>query len=187
MPHLRCPVWIGYFLASPVRRLFQKPGRILEGLVQPGMQVLDLSPGMGFFTLPLARLVGPDGRVVAVDVQAGMLEGLQRRARKAGLGERITTRVCSATSLELGDLAGAFDFALAFAMIHELPDIPHFFEEVVQTLKPGASLLIAEPKGHVTRDGFGVTLQAAKAAGFEVVGRPRIAYCHAAMLQKASA
>ena len=49
------------------------------------MTVLEPGPGMGFFTLELARIVGPEGRVVAVDVQPKMVEGLQKRARRAGL------------------------------------------------------------------------------------------------------
>jgi tRNA A58 N-methylase Trm61 len=63
------------------------------------MTVFEPGPGMGFFTLELARLVGPTGRVIAVDVQPKMIEALQRRARRAGLLDRIDARVTPATSM----------------------------------------------------------------------------------------
>jgi len=69
MSHTVCPWWLGYVLASPLRRLFLDPVKLLSPYVQAGMTVLEPGPGMGFFTLELARLVGPAGRVVAVDIQ----------------------------------------------------------------------------------------------------------------------
>ncbi len=50
-----CPWWAGYFLASPLRQLFQDPAKILAPYVREGMTVLEPGPGMGFFTLELAR------------------------------------------------------------------------------------------------------------------------------------
>jgi hypothetical protein len=66
--HSVCPWWVGYLLASPLRKLWQEPARILTPFVRPGMTALGPGPGMGFFTLELARLAGPAGRVVAIDV-----------------------------------------------------------------------------------------------------------------------
>ncbi len=88
-----CPWWAGYFLASTVRKLRQDPARILQPLVSAGMIVVEPGPGMGFFTLELARLVGAEGRVVAVDVQPKMIAALRRRAERAGLLDRIEARV----------------------------------------------------------------------------------------------
>ena len=72
MPGRICPWWLGYALASPLRRLMHDPRAILSPLVVEGMTVVEPGPGMGFFTLELARLVGPRGRVVAIDVQPRM-------------------------------------------------------------------------------------------------------------------
>jgi ubiquinone/menaquinone biosynthesis C-methylase UbiE len=69
MKHGVCPWWLGYWLISPVRRLGQNPHDILLPYVREGMTVLEPGPGMGFFTIELARLVGASGKVVAVDVQ----------------------------------------------------------------------------------------------------------------------
>ena len=84
-----CPPWKGYLLLNPLRKLLENPNKILGQFVREGMTVLEPGCGMGYFTLPLARLVGPEGRVVAVEIQPKMLSALERRARKAGLLSRI--------------------------------------------------------------------------------------------------
>jgi 2-polyprenyl-3-methyl-5-hydroxy-6-metoxy-1,4-benzoquinol methylase len=179
-----CPPWIGYLIASPLRRLFHKPEQILAGLVAPGMTVADAGPGMGFFTLPMARMVGPNGTVVCVDVQEAMLRSLRKRAAAARLADRIITRVCSPTSLGVTDFAGKMDFVLVFAVVHELPDVSSFFAEVAQALKPDAQCLVAEPARHVSTQAFEETLAAAGQAGLTVVGRPHIRWCYGALLGK---
>jgi tRNA A58 N-methylase Trm61 len=75
---------------------------------------------MGFFTVDLARLVGASGRVVAVDVQPRMLDGLRRRLSKTGLADRVDMRQSRSDSMEVADLSGVVDFVLAFAVVHEL-------------------------------------------------------------------
>jgi ubiquinone/menaquinone biosynthesis C-methylase UbiE len=180
-----CPWYIGYFLASPVRRLWQNPRRILQPFVREGMTVLEPGPGMGFFTLDLARMVGPSGRVVAVDVQPRMLDGLARRARRAGLDDRVEGRLAPGASLGLDELAGQFDFALAFAMIHELPDTVRFIRELHASLKPGAQVLVAEPRGHVTQEAFTAMLALAAGEGFRADLGPAIRSSLTAVLTKA--
>ncbi len=182
MAHRVCPWWIGYLLASPLRKLRQDPHAILAPFVRDGMVVLEPGPGMGFFTLELARLVGPGGRVIVVDLQERMLASLRRRARRAGLLDRIETRTADETTLAVGDLAGRVDFALAFAMVHEVPDPGPFFAAVAATLKPGARVLLAEPRGHVKAAAFDATLQVAAAHHLRASERPRIAGSHAAVL-----
>ncbi len=68
------------------------------------MTVFEPGPGMGFFTIELARRVGPTGRVVAVDIEPRMLAGLRRRAAKAGLLERIDLRLAQTRTLGIVDL-----------------------------------------------------------------------------------
>jgi len=148
------------------------------------MIALEPGPGMGFFTLDLARLVGPSGRVVVVDIQAKMLDRLKRRAAKAGLLDRIDARLASPASMGITDLRMSIDFTLAFAMVHELPDVARFFAEVGAASKPGAVLLLAEPKGHVNASQFDSELQTAREAGFNLVDRPSIRRSHAALLKK---
>lgn len=80
-----CPIWVGYLLASPLRRLFQNPLKLLGSYTREGMTVVDIGCAMGFLTLALPELVGQRGRVIAVDVQEKMIETLRRRVVKAGL------------------------------------------------------------------------------------------------------
>jgi ubiquinone/menaquinone biosynthesis C-methylase UbiE len=169
MSHRVCPWWLGYLLASPLRRLLQKPEEIVRPYVTEGMNVLDVGCGMGFFSLPLAALVGATGRVVCLDLQEKMIRGLITRAEKAGLSERIDARICGTNSLEVGDLAGRIDFAMLFALVHEVPDKERLFSEVCATMKQSGKMLLAEPRGHVSESEFEKTLSLAHRAGFEVV------------------
>ena len=179
-----CPWWLGYFLISPLRRWRQDPHKILSPYVREGMTALEPGPGMGFFTLEIARLVGPTGRVFAVDVQGKMLEKLKARAAKHGLRERIETRLAGKESMALDDLHGKVDFALAFAVVHEFPAGAQFFRQVAATLKPGGQLLLAEPKGHVKLPAFDKQLSDAAEAGLSIVERPPIAGSLTALLRR---
>jgi tRNA A58 N-methylase Trm61 len=180
-----CPWWLGYLLASPVRGwLTGWPEDLLGPYLEPGATVVEPGPGMGFFTLPMARMVGERGRVVAVDIQPKMLEELRRRARKAGLDGRVETRLAHPESLGLADMAGAADFLLAFAVVHEMPSAPAFFGQSAATLKQGGMLLLAEPAGHVNVETWRRELDAAQAAGLVAAGRPKVRRSRAALLRK---
>ena len=182
-PHV-CPWWIGYLLASPVRRIFQQPAKILAAHVRPGITVLEPGPGMGFFTLELARLVGASGHVIAVDIQPRMLDVLRRRASKAGLLDRLVLRLATPDSLGLSDLAGVVDFTLAFAVVHELAAAAPFFREVARASKPAARLLFSEPQGHVSDSKFEAELQAARDAGFLLLEPQSPQPSHTALLER---
>ncbi len=179
-----CPWYIGYLLASPFRRLFQHPENILNPYVKAGMTVLEIGPGMGFFSLPLAKLVGESGQVICVELQERMLNSLRKRADKAGLLWRIDTRLCTQDSLKIEDLTGKIDFALAFAVVHEIPDPKNFFVEIFNSLKKGGIVLVSEPTGHVTKEEFDETLSLAVAAGFTQVDTLIIKRSHAVLLKK---
>jgi len=184
MAHRVCPWWLGYLLASPLRRFAQDPRTILAPFVRDGMTVLEPGPGMGFFTMEIARLVGPKGRVVAVDIEPRMLDGLRRRAGKRGLLDRLDVRQAADSGLGVSDLAGRVDFALAFAVVHEVPDPARFFADLHAALKPGGKLLLAEPRGHVAEEEFGTTILAATGAGFREEAAPDIARSRAALLAR---
>jgi len=177
-----CPWWAGYLLASPIRRLSQKPEEILRPYVWSGMTVLEPGPGMGFFTLPLAQMIGESGRVVAVDIQPRMLSALRRRAAKAGLIQRIETRQALPDSLGVADLAGAVDLVLAVAVVHEMPSAEAFFSEAAAVLKPGGRVLFVEPAGHVTPERFAGELTAARTCGLVEVDRLQVRRSQAVLL-----
>ena len=184
MSHSVCPWWLGYLLASPLRRLMHDPRKILAPFVREGMRVLEPGPGMGFFTIDLARMVGPLGRIVVVDIQPKMLNSLKRRATKAGLVERLDIRVTEPGSMGVADLSGTIEFVLAFAVVHEMPSSDTFFKEAATTMKPGASMLLVEPAGHVTSELFGAELAAAARFNLKVAERPAIRRSHTALMTK---
>jgi ubiquinone/menaquinone biosynthesis C-methylase UbiE len=166
MSHDVCPWWLGYLLLLPIRRIRQNPRKLLGSLVGKGMTVLEPGPGMGFFTLDVARMVGPGGRVVAVDVQEKMLNVLRRRVKKAGLIDRVDIRHAESDRLGTEDLAERVDLVLAIFVVHEMPSARAFFEEMQRALRPGGRLLFAEPKRHVSKETFDQSLVAATRAGF---------------------
>lgn len=180
----RCPVFLGYFLLFPLRRLYQNPEKILGRHVKRGMNILEIGPGMGFFSLPMAGMTGKTGRVICVDVQEGMITKLMKRAEKAGLSGIIETRLCGEQSLKIDDLKNKVDFALAFAVIHELSNASVFFNEVYLSLKRGGKFFIAEPKGHSSQNSFDNILKIAKSIGFKIVEYPVVRQSRAVVLEK---
>jgi tRNA A58 N-methylase Trm61 len=179
-----CPWWLGNILAHPLRRRIHDPTSILGPFVSEGMIVLEPGPGMGFFTMELARRVGPSGRVVAVDVQPRMLEGVLRRSGKEGLSDRIETRLARGDGMGLDDLAGKVDFVLAFAVVHEMPDAERFFAEAGASMKLGSRLLLAEPRFEVLEKKFADTLRVAGIYGLRTERRLSIRWTRAAVLLK---
>jgi len=179
-----CPVWIGYLLASPVRKLFQNPQKMLNLYVKEGMNVLDIGCAMGFFSLPLAKMVGSNGKVICVDVQEKMIEALEKRAQKAKMSDRIETRICRHNSLDLNDLKERIDFVLAAAVVHEVPDASAFFSEIYETIKKDGKFLVVEPKGHISEKDFEISLSFAEQNGFEVIDSPQISRSRVVLLGK---
>jgi ubiquinone/menaquinone biosynthesis C-methylase UbiE len=179
-PHT-CPCWVGYLLSNRLRRIVHNPERILEPHIDAGMHVLDVGCAMGFFSLPMARLVGPAGRVTAVDLQERMLEVLRRRAADAGLSDRIETVRCDADTIIVTD---EVDFALAFYMAHEVNNAGNLFSQILPALRPGGKLLLVEPTFHVTEPEFHELVGQAQAAGLEFSNGPHIRFSRSALLER---
>jgi SAM-dependent methyltransferase len=151
-----------------VRRLVEDPTALFASLVEPGMTLLDFGCAMGFHSLPAARLVGEQGRVICVDVQPRMLAGLRRRAARAGLEARIDPRLCGADDCGLHAETGTVDLALAIHVLHETPDPGRVLVQLQAALRPGGRLVLAEPGSHVPAADFTRTVACAQAAGFRV-------------------
>ncbi len=176
-----CPWWLCFTFDNRFRVLFHDPETLLSPYIKPGDTVIDIGPGMGYFTIPLARLVGPTGHVTAIDVQAKMLSALARRAEKRGVSERITPYLAEPDSL--GNHPKA-DFILAFYMVHEVRDKEKFISEIYNLLKPGGLFLLVEPIVHVSKKSFLQTMQTAKEIGFIVKDTPKIRMSHSALLTR---
>ena len=169
-PHV-CPASLAGGLTSSFRRLFHKPEKLLAPYLSEGMTAVDFGCGPGFFTLPMARLVGPTGKVIAADLQPEMLALLAARAEKAGLTCRIQPHLC-APGAKITEKA---DFALLFYVAHEVPDAAALFAEFADFLKPGGKVLFVEPPFfHVSMKDFLREVELAKAAGFSASERLRM-------------
>ncbi len=176
---LVCPWWLCFTFDNPLRKLLHNPEAILRPYVQPGKNVIDIGAGMGYFSSPLAKLVGPSGHLTAIDIQPRMLSALAKRAQRSGVSERITTHLASQESLGTHPKA---DFILAFWMLHEVPDRQRFLTEVCNLLKPDGIFLLAEPIIHVPKKSFFQTLETAEEIGFSIKEHPRIRLSHSALL-----
>lgn len=182
MKHV-APCWTHRLVDGGIRYWFHRPPALFGPYVRDGMTVLDLGCGTGVFTVPLAEMVGQGGRVVAVDLQQAGLDRLTERGERCGVGDRIELRRCEADDPGIADLAGRVDFALAFWMVHETPEVRHFFEQVRAALSPGGHVFMAEPIFHVSRGKVEAETAAAREAGFDVVARPRVWFSRAAVLR----
>lgn len=181
MPHV-CPWYLAYFFDNPFRRLFMKPEQLFAPYVRPGMAALDIGCGMGYNSIGLARLVAPEGRVIAVDLQQRMLNVLMKRARRAGVAGYVEPHVCDPGDIGINT---PVDFACAFWVAHETPDAAALLRQIRAVLRPGGHAFLAEPRGEVTETGFARLLEMAGETGFDVVDRPHVAFSRAAVLRTA--
>lgn len=176
-----CPWWLIGAFDNPLRRMVHRPEQILNGLVKEGQTALDLGPGIGYFTIPLARMVGEIGMVIAADLQPQMLEGLRRRAERTGLLSRI--RLHPSQPDRIG-VTTPVDFALAFWMLHEVRNPSAFLAEVYGLLKPGARMLLVEPAVHVGEKQFDQEVQAAIQQGFRTAEGPSVRFSRSILLTR---
>jgi ubiquinone/menaquinone biosynthesis C-methylase UbiE len=179
--HRVCPVEEAGMLDHPLRRLVESPKRILRSFVGEGMAALDIGCGPGFFTMEMARRVGPAGRVTAVDLQQGMLDKARAKLLEAGIADKVTFHLCRADAIGLAD---AFDFILVFHVLHEVPDPAGFLRELKGLLKPGGRVLLAEPGFHISRNEFKESIDNIRQAGLEVEPGPRICFSRTVVLQR---
>lgn len=108
---------------------------------RPGEQVLDVACGTGLITLAAARAVGPDGRVLGVDISDRMVERAARRANTLGLGARARFERMDGEALALPD--ASFDLALCGLGLMYLPDWDRGLREMRRVLRPGGRLAAA--------------------------------------------
>jgi ubiquinone/menaquinone biosynthesis C-methylase UbiE len=179
--HDVCSAKLAGFLDLGIRRWLQNPDKILEPFIKPSQTVVDLGCGPGFFTLAMSKLVGESGMVIAVDLQEAMLQKMTAKMKKQGLMHRVVAHQCSETKL---GVTKPCDFVLAFYMIHEVPDAAALLKEVYGMLSPGGSLLIVEPKIHVSLADFESAVKNAEAEGFKLESQPKVTGSRSALLRK---
>ncbi len=178
-----CPAWLSFTLTNVFRRMAHDPARILGPFLRAGDTAIDVGCGPGFFTVPMARIVGERGLVVAVDIQPEMLEKTRRSAERAGVAGRVRLHLAAKDRLGLDVQA---DLALVFWTAHEVENLEIFFAEIRAALKPEGLLLLVEPRWHVPKRRYAEIVAAAVKAGFEPHETEPIWLSRAAVLRPAA-
>lgn len=176
-----CPVEKAGGLDNAARRLLQNPRKILKPFLREGMTVMDMGCGPGFFSVEMARMLGRSGKVIAVDLQKGMLDLVRQKIRGTELEQRIELHQCQSGST---GVTRKVDFILAFYVVHEVPDQAMLFNEFRSILNPGGIILIVEPKMHVGKKPFRTMTGMLTHAGFEITGSPKVFLGRSVVLRK---
>ena len=179
-----CPWWVGYLLLNPLRKIFQNQKKILSPYISQGMTVLDYGCAMGFFSLPLAKLVKKNGKVICIDLQQKMINILIKRATKAKMINKIKTRLSNNKNFGLYDLSNKIDFVLLFSVVHEVNDKKRLFSQIYNVMKKDSKILIAEPIGHVSNNDFKKSISIAENTGLQKINNPEIKHSHSVLLCK---
>ena len=177
-----CPVRRAGSLDNRFRRWLQNPKTILGPYIKNGMTVLDLGCGPGFLTIDIASMVGKTGKVIAADVQEGMLEKLRNRMKGNELERKIQIHQCDENRI---GIMGPVDFVVAFYVLHEVSNQEALFGEINTIMVDGGFLLIVEPKlFHVSKSDFEQTVRTAIRFGFERVENVKIFFSRGVILRK---
>ena len=129
------------FLVSVPHPLITR-GRLHEALVpRPGERILEIGPGTGYYTLPVAGWVGPEGRVDVVDVQQEFLDHTARAAGERGLGN-VHPTLADAQELPFGD--DTFAAAFLVTVLGEIPDQEAALRELARVVQPGGRVVVGE-------------------------------------------
>ncbi len=160
---LPCPAWLGWMLENPFTEGVGARTTVDRLELQPGMQVLDIGCGPGRLTVPIARALGPQGGVTAIDIQPQMLDRAQQRAEAAGL-TNIDFRQVGAGEGRLEH--DQYDRALLVTVLGEIPDREAALKEIYGALKPGGFLSVTEVMLDPHYQSRGIVLRLANAVGF---------------------
>jgi len=176
-----CPVERAGSLDNRIRRWLQNPQKILKPYIEEGMTVLDVGCGPGFFSIDMAQMVGKSGRVIASDLQEGMLQKVSDKIKGTELEKRITLHKCEENKIGVSEHV---DFVLLFYMVHEIPNKEEFFNEIGTILSPNGQVLIVEPPFHVSKSAFEETVRKARDTGFTDVEGPTVLFSKTVILKK---
>jgi ubiquinone/menaquinone biosynthesis C-methylase UbiE len=166
-----CPVELAGGLDNSLRRMVQNPKKILKPYIHERMTVLDLGCGPGFFSIEIAKMLKDTGKVIAADLQDGMLEKVNKKIKGTELEHRVEVHKCQQDTIGVKENV---DFILVFYMIHEVPNQGNLLRELKSILKPNGKVFIIEPKFHVSKKSFEEMINTSKEIGFEIVDRPKV-------------
>jgi ubiquinone/menaquinone biosynthesis C-methylase UbiE len=162
-----CPAALSWLVDNSLRRTYMRP--VLDRIgIRAGERVLELGPGPGAFTVGAAERVGPEGSLVAVDIQAEMIAQVDQRVQQAGL-TNVETHVASAYQLPIVDQS--VDRAFLITVLPEIPDRRRALSELHRVLRPGGVLSITEEFYDPDYLFLAETIRLVEAAGFRLEER----------------
>ena len=176
-----CPVWGAGGLDNSIRKLVQNPQKILKPYIKYGMTVLDVGCGPGFFSVEIAKMLDSTGKVIAADVQDGMLDKIRKKINGTDLEQRIELHK---SDYETIGVVEKVDFVLTFWMVHEVRNQKKFFEELSSILNPNGLIFIIEPKIHVSKKAFKSMVNLVKESGFTIIESPKVFFSRTIVICK---
>lgn len=175
-------------LLSPEREALLRPQELLRTLgLKPGQTLADVGCGPGFFTLPAAEIVGPSGKVIAIDIQEDMLFTLRQRVHTAGLRQ---VEICKAPEQDPPLPAHNVDMVLLAFILHEMDQRSLYLHRLRQALRVGGRIVILEWEKRATDQGPPledrlspeVVTADVQAAGFAIVEHRTLNPAHYAII-----
>ena len=176
-----CPTWGAVGLDNLFRKLVHDPQKILKPFIKEGITILDVGCGPGYFSLGIAKMLNGTGKVIAADVQEGMLGKIRKKIEGTSLEQVVKLHK---SDFENIGIAEKVDFVLAFWMVHEVRNQERFFEELATILKPNGRILIIEPKIHVSKKEFNAMVYKIKEYGFTIIESPKVFFSRGIVLGK---
>jgi SAM-dependent methyltransferase len=162
-----CPYSQRFWVQAPHPLITR--ARLREALApQPGERILEVGPGTGYYSLPVAEWLGPDGTLEIFDLQQEMLDHTSGRAREAGLANVVATQG-DARALPYGD--GAFDGAFLVTVLGEVPDQEAALRELARVVRPGGRVVVGEVLGDPHWVSPAALVSRAEAAGLRLERR----------------
>ena len=166
---------------NPLRRRFFSAGKTLDLVgIRPGMEVLELGPGSGFFTLEAARRVGPRGKLYSVDIEPQAIALLIQKTQNL---PNVETRVGEAYGLDFP--AESLDLAFLVAILGEIPDPVRALREIHRVLKADGTLSITEMLPDPDYPLRRTVVRWCREAGFELVEKGGNFFCYTLNFRKA--
>jgi len=165
---LPCPALLAWSLETPLADRIAGTAKTLQRIgLRPGQKVLEIGPGPGRLLIRAAQLVLPGGEAVGIDIQPGMIERLEQRAKLANVANLKAI---------LGDASQAivpeasFDVVFLAMMLGEVPDRAAVLAQCFRALKPGGTLSVTESITDPHYQSRSKVQRLAEAAGFRLQG-----------------
>ena len=143
--HFPAPAFIGRGLDSNFRRKLQPPDKIIQRSgIRKGMRVLEVGCGSGAFTTFVARVVGEEGKVYALDIQPEMLQQLESKLARPENEDIKNIEPVNSSAYDLPFDDNSLDLVYMVTVLQEIPDRSKALQQVRRVLKPGGILSVTE-------------------------------------------